>query len=363
MVKNQKIIGLLVFVFLLTLYACSTKEDEIYVDIPTTPVVMDLSSVPYPKLSDYNFFQGELKNLTPAFGVIPYRPTSELFSEYALKKRFLWLPPGTKATYTGDGTILNLPVGAALIKVFYYNNVQPNNTTHIIETRVMIRKQLGWIFAEYIWNDQQTEAFLETDQTNRVISWRDENNVIQTVNYRTPIVDADCFRCHGKISTDEHIPIGIKPQNLNSTFNYPEGPKNQLSKLIEFGYLENNLPPNIVSVVDYNDTSKSVQLRVRSYFDANCAHCHIDDGEATQESLRFAFNETHDPTMMGVGVNAEHFVPGYNGRIVQPNNVGQSILHYRVNTHTDTFFIMPPLGRSVKHTQGVQLIEDWINSF
>ncbi|MBL7886503.1 MAG: hypothetical protein JNJ52_07130 [Flavobacterium sp.] len=359
MIKVQKIAVFVLIVFLSLCYACSSSDEE-YIEV--SPVVMDLTVVPYPKLSDYKFFEGELKNLNPSYGVIPYKPASELFSEYALKKRFIWMPNGTKASYTSDGEILNLPVGAALIKVFYYDNVQPNNTTQIIETRIMIRKSDGWVFAEYIWNTQQTDAFLETAQTNRTISWKDENNVIQTVDYRTPIVDADCFRCHGNITTLQKIPIGIKPQNLNTNYTYSEGSKNQLSKLIEFGYLENNLPSTIVSTVNYKDASNSIDHRVRSYFDANCAHCHINDGEAAHLSLRFAFNETTNPVMMGVGVNAEHFVPGYTGRIVQPNNVAQSILHYRVNTHTDNFYIMPPLGRTIKHTEGVQLIEDWINS-
>jgi hypothetical protein len=34
------------------------------------------------------------------------------------------MPVGTKATYNGDGNILELPVGAVLIKTFYYDNVQ-----------------------------------------------------------------------------------------------------------------------------------------------------------------------------------------------------------------------------------------------
>ncbi|MES2748067.1 MAG: hypothetical protein V4648_06795 [Bacteroidota bacterium] len=362
MIKIQKITSFLLFGFLFILTSCNSS-DENYIDIPVSPVVVDLSQVPYAKLSDYKFFEGELKNLVPSYGVIPYKPASELFTDHAEKKRFVWMPNGAKATYVSDGDILNLPVGAALIKVFYYNNVQPANTTKIIETRLMIRKATGWIFAEYIWNDQQTEAFLETAQTSRTISWMDEDNIIQTIDYKTPIADADCYRCHGKINTLASHPIGIKPQNINYSIAYPDGMKNQLSKLVEFGYLENNLPSTIVSTVDYKDTSKSINLRVRSYFDSNCAHCHVSNGEADQFDLRFAFSATTDPVNMGVGVQAEHFVPGYNGRIVQPNNVGQSILHYRVNTHTDTFFMMPPLGRSITHTKGVLLIEDWINSF
>ena len=65
---------------------------------------------------------------------------------------------------------------------------------------------------------------------------------------------------------------------------------------------------------------------------------------------------------MGVGVPAQHFLLGYNGRIIQPGNIGQSILFYRIQTETDNFYRMPPIGRTTKHDQGVQLIQDWINS-
>lgn len=360
--KKERWISRLVYIgFLSILISCNSTDGD-YSEIPTSPVVVNLTQVPYQKLSDYKFFEGDLKNMSPSYGVIPYKPTSELFSDYAEKKRFIWLPNGTKATYISDGNELNLPIGAALIKSFYYNNVQPNNTTRIIETRVMIRKSSGWIFAEYVWNNDQTEAFLQTTGSQTAISWLDGNNTLQSVNYKIPSATTDCKRCH-ELLNGSRISLGVKPQNLNSNYNYPEGTKNQLTKLIEFGYLENNLPTNIVSVVDYKDTSQPLNLRVRSYFDANCAHCHLENGEATQFDLRFDFSQTTAIENMGVGVQAQHFLPGYNGRIVQPNNIGQSILHYRVNTTTDNFYMMPPIGRTMKHNEGVQLIEEWINSF
>jgi len=341
--------------------SCQPSDDD-YVAIQTSPVIVDLTQVPYPKLSDYKFFDGDLKSLNPSYGVIEYKPTSELFTDYAIKKRFVWLPNNTKASYNGDGEILNLPIGSALIKTFYYDNVQPNNTTRIIETRIMIRKANEWIFAEYVWNTEQTDAFLQPTSSITPVSWRDENNNIKTINYKIPSTTTDCTRCHGTINNTQKNPLGIKPQNLNSTFNYPEGSKNQLNKLIEFGYLENNLPQNIVSIINYKDISQPLDLRVRSYFDSNCAHCHEDNGEAAVFDLRFAFNLTSDNTNMGVGVAAQHFVSGYNGRIVQPGNVGQSILYYRVHTETDSFFMMPALGRTIRNDQGDQLVADWINS-
>jgi uncharacterized repeat protein (TIGR03806 family) len=349
-------------VLVLFFYCFLSCNKEDYTEIKASPVVLDLSQVPYPKLSDYQFFKGKLKEQKPSYGVIPYKPNSELFSDYALKNRFVWMPNDVKATFNGDGNVLELPVGSALIKSFYYKNVQPNNTTKIIETRIMIRKSTGWIFANYIWNDDQTDALLTNQSTARDLSWKDDNNVIHTLNYRTPEVDFECLRCHSTFNNQIINPIGIKPQNINYNFNYADGSKNQLDKLIEFGYLENNLPDQINSTVDFNDTSKSLGLRVRSYFDANCAHCHENGGEASSHNLRFAFNETINPMKMGVSAHAAHYLEGYNNVTVTPGNVNLSILHYRMNTENDLLYIMPPLTRTKKHTEALQLIETWINS-
>jgi len=363
MKKNQWY-TLCLFIFGISLFqtSCSSSSDEEYIPIIISPVKVDLTTVPYEKLSEYKFFSGDLKNLTPAIGVIPYSPTSELFTDYAEKKRFIWMPNGTKASYIDDHSILNFPIGAALIKNFYYNNVQPSNTSFIIETRIMIRKSNGWIFAEYVWNDEQTEAYLQTNSSQRLISWKDEANIIKTVNYKIPSSTTDCKRCHGNINNSQVIPIGTKPQNLNSNFSYNNGVKNQLRKLVEVGYLNSNLPSSIESIVNYKDISKPLEIRVRSYFDSNCAHCHINGGEADHFGLRFSFNETTTLQSMGVGVQAEHQLPGYNGRIIYPGNYGQSILHYRINTETDNFYIMPPLGRSLKDEKATKLLEDWIST-
>lgn len=354
----KNIFGLLIVIFFIIL-SCSTN-DKPYIEIPKpqSPVLLDLTRVPYSKLSEYKFFDGELKNEKPSYGVIPYEPVSSLFSDYAEKKRFIWLPNGAKATYNGDGNVLELPIGSVLIKTFYYNNVQPSNSTRIIETRLMIRKSSGWIFAEYVWNQEQTEAVLQTEGGFTAISWFDANNSIREINYRIPS-PTECATCH--TINQQIFPIGIKPQNLNANFNYIEGSKNQLSKWIEFGYLENNIPTNIVSMVDYNDASKSLNLRVRSYFDINCAHCHQDGGFAAFFEMRFPFSQTNVLANMGVCVTPNHFVPGQTGEIVKPSDTNRSILYYRMMT-SDFDYRMPFLGRSIKHTEGVLLVEQWINS-
>lgn len=341
-----------------SIIACSSDETE-YVPMagPESPVVLDLTQVPYQKLSDYKFFSGDIKSQDPSYGVLPYKPASSLFTDYAEKKRFLWLPKGTKATYDGDGKVLQMPVGSALVKTFYYNNVAPSNSTRIIETRVMIRKASGWIFANYIWNDDQTEAVLNLAGSNVDISWM-HNGAAMSTSYRIPS-ETECFTCHKK--NEIVLPIGIKPQNLNVSYTYADGAQNQLSKLVAFGYLENSLPSNIVSTVDYNDLSKPLDLRVRSYFDANCAHCHQDGGHAEFYALRFPFDQTENKTNMGVCVGYNHFVPGFSGRLVAPGDISSSMVYYRITT--DEFnLMMPQLGRTVQHTEGIALVSEWINS-
>ncbi len=323
-------------------------------------VNVDLTQVPYPKLSDYQFFVGLMKDQTPSIGVLPYEPASSLFTDYALKKRFVWMPEGSLATYNGDGNVLELPVGAVIIKNFYYNNVQPTNTTRIIESRLMIRKNTGWIFAEYVWNSEQTEAFLNMNGSNTSISWLDENNVVKSTNYRIPS-GAECLVCHK--SNEVAVPIGIKPQNINVPYNYITGSQNQLSKWIQMGYLEDNLPPNIVTTVNYKDESQPLDLRVRSYIDINCAHCHQNNSHCDYRPMRFAFSESGDLTNMGVCVDTQDMAgfPSALSKIITPGNVNRSMLNHRISS-TSPSVMMPLIGRTLVHQEGVELIQEWINS-
>ena len=50
-------------------YSCS---DEAYVAVEYSPVNYNINEMPYENLSQYNFFQGELKNLDPVYGVSGY---------------------------------------------------------------------------------------------------------------------------------------------------------------------------------------------------------------------------------------------------------------------------------------------------
>lgn len=372
---NKKYLFLPLIIVLVYIISCSKDDnEEPYIPIPTSPVVVDLTQVPYPKLSDYNFFEGELKNQNPALDVLPYEPSSALFSDYAHKKRFVWMPKNTKATFNGDENSLELPVGSAIIKTFYYDNVQnttPVGASVIVETRIMIRKNEGWIFAEYVWNEDQTEAYFDLHGSYKTINWIDENNTNKTVDYRIPN-EVQCITCHKseKIVNSQlvttNIPIALKPQNLNFNYNYSDGAKNQLLKWIEKDYLENNfsLPSSQNTVINYSDASKPINLRARAYLDINCAHCHSENGHCGYRPMRFAYSESYNNnTNLGVCVDTQDMqdFPSFLSKIVAPGRIDKSMLYYRLNT-TDESYRMPLHGRTLIHEEGLLIMEEWINS-
>jgi len=336
------------------LFSCSKEK---YIPIEISPVVFDINEVPYETLSEYVFFKGPIANQNPSYGVLPFKPISKLFTDYAQKKRFVWMPENTQATYNEDHTILDFPEGAVLIKNFYYNNVLPANTTKILETRVLIKKENEWILANYVWNDAQTEATLDTGNHSVPIAWN-LNGIEMAVNYKIPAA-VECLTCHKK--NNNAIAIGVKPQNLNALYTYKDGTKNQLLKWVDMGYLQEGIPENIQTIVDWSDATQSLALRARSYLDSNCAHCHSEGTHCSYRPLRFEFKDTTDPTNTGICVVPDESIGVSLTYVVAPGRSEKSVMSYRLNSNYEEIR-MPLVGRTIVHQEGVELIDDWINS-
>lgn len=346
------------FLFFLLLTSCGTESvDNNYIPVEESPVVMDLNAVPYPKLSDYKFFEGEMKRLQPVYGVLPYDLNSQLFTDYAQKKRFVWMPNGTKATYTADNEVLDFPVGTALIKNFYYDAVVTGGEPDMVETRIMIKKANGWIFANYVWNENRTEAVLnDNNNDRRLVEWVRNGQTEQTY-YKIPSA-IQCALCH--TLNDKPTAIGPKPQNLNKSYNYKDGLQNQLSKWIAYAYLD-TAPQSINSTIDWTDTTKPLELRVRSYLDINCAHCHTTGAYCSYTHMDFAFNKSNIPANLGLCREPVDFVSGDQQYIVAKQDAEGSLLYFRMNNNIQSE-MMPLIGRTVVHEEAVQMIEQWINS-
>ena len=357
---NKNLLSLILCSLLaLILDSCSPQEESY---IPVSPVTADLALVPFSKLSDYKFFEGEIKNQIPSLNVIPYEPASSLFTDYASKKRFIWMPKGVTGTFTAANKIIDFPVGTVLIKTFYYSTIQPDNTTKLIETRLMIRKSDKWHFYEYLWNDEQTDADLVigadfVNGSSKTVTFSKPSGEIVTTDYRIPS-DSECFACH-KIN-EIGTPIGVKPQNLNHNLNFGGQNKNILQKLVEEGYLD-NYPSTMTSAVNYKDKTQPLDLRLRSYLDVNCAHCHQDEARCYYRPLRLPFDLTEMEINIGVCVSADEPINSSLSKLISPGNFTKSVMHFRLNTN-DESERMPLLGRTIIHDEGVALLREWILS-
>lgn len=315
---------------------------------------------PYKRLSTYGFFEGDIHKLQPTADVILYQPASSLFTDYALKSRFIHFPKGTKAHIAEHE--LDLPIGTTLIKNFYYPEDfrKPEGMRKIIETRLMIHADTGWEAYPYIWNDSQTDAILKIVGGETTVQFIDTQGQNQVINYLIPNKN-QCKSCHNK--SENLVPIGVKTAQLNHQIKIGQEFKNQLENWKELGILEGfGGETSHPKWGNYDDKNLPLAERAMAYLNINCAHCHQADGPASTSGLFLTYDQK-DP--MKLGINKTPVAAGIGaGKFkfdIAPGNADQSILHHRMNS-TQVGVAMPEIGRSTIHKEGVELIREWINS-
>jgi uncharacterized repeat protein (TIGR03806 family) len=289
-----------------------------------------------PNLSQLNLFTGNMADLNLSTNVLKYDLNTPLFTDYAHKLRLIALPQGQAMEYDGEGFPI-FPNGTLLAKTFYYNNDETNLSLgrKIIETRVLIRVNGAWTIGNYVWNDAQTDAILDESQHTIPISWINEAGQAMSTNYIVPAAN-DCTKCHS--NAGNIVAIGPKIRNMN----FEIDGVNQLQKFIDAGHLIEAPSVNtIVALPNWQDESLSLESRSRAYFDVNCAHCHSPGGFCETQSildLRFEidFNDTNI----------------YERR----NNINSRMSFYYPG------FSMPFIGTTMVHTEGYELIQEFLNS-
>ena len=310
-------------------------------------------------LSEYGFFEGKMSDLKPIKGVLPYTLNAPLFSDYAQKLRFVQLPEGQTVDFNPD-SVFQFPIGTKLIKTFLYPNDFKNEAKgrRIIETRVLLRDDDGgWVALPYIWNDEQTEATLEVAGDSKSISYKDIKGQKKVFEYAIPNVN-QCRGCH--VRGDKMTPIGPSARQLNGDLNH----ENQLVNWKKIGILR-GLSDDLTTVPkfpNYEDKTVALDARARAYLDINCGHCHNRQGPAVTSGM-FLDWKTTDSTALGF-----YKTPVAAGRgsgnlkfDILPSKPNESILFYRLNS-TDPGEMMPEVGRKLVHTEGVELIREWIKA-
>jgi uncharacterized repeat protein (TIGR03806 family) len=369
--------------------------DDPTADSPTAPASVGTTGPAFvppadnpDELSAWSQLETREGRLVLADGVTPYTLNSPLFSDYAHKLRTVWIPEGAgAATYDPDGSF-DFPVGTVVTKTFYYpapDDGQPLDgrvlradptsdptsgvvdslaldEVRLVETRVLVRRDDGWHGLPYVWNAEETEATLQRTGAILQLAFVDDGAEVP-LTYVVPDVN-QCASCHAtNHSTGAIEPIGLQARHLNTEVDLGGGVASQLEQWRERGLLGGApAPDDIPTAVMWDDDTASLESRARAYLDINCAHCHNPVGAADTSGL-FLDQSTEIGASFGVCKPPVAAGSGTGGRLVDivPGKPEESILVYRMET-TDPGAMMPELGRSSTHTEGVDLIAEWIES-
>ena len=357
-----------------------------------------------PRLDQYGLFEDPLdptRNPTPPG--LPFDLNTALFSDYAVKDRFVFLPaPATYMDHESCDTInvydcytatLGYPVGTVFAKTFAFRDGDAEN---VVETRLLIKRQHSdglpyWTGFAYEWVTDGAgarSAVLKLEGSVHDVSWnyddpdpdaRDANGqrphyTGSTDKYAVPNAGA-CLLCHGGDDREAGAaPIGPKVRNLNKDHDYGGsiGVVNQIQRMVDLNLLElpSGVTPeapmpkwNVPGSGHPGDAALDKHLRARAWQEVNCMHCHNPAGAAQNSGLRLdAFTE---PIDQGHGICKPPIAAGRaadSGTYdIQPANSGMSILYNRVAS-TEAGIKMPPLARSVPQAEALSLLGEWIDS-
>lgn len=353
-----------------------------------------------PRLADYGLFTDPADPRSgPSGQGMPFELNSALFSDYAKKYRFLFVPDGTQAVYRdhddGVTATLDFPVGTVIAKTFSFPVEDDSDaplSEDIVETRLLIKRQteegVNWVGLPYIWktaDDGSRYAELAVAGGNKAVEYdyADPDDEVRTtdgqpVRYRGSVANygipaaLNCLTCHADENREAgSAPIGPKPRFLNRTNVFADvGEMNQLDYMQMKGLLS-GLPGTGVerspkwnvagSSGELPESPADVHARMRAYLEVNCAHCHHPQGGGSNSGL---YLDAYRRVDQRYGICKKPVAAGRGSGGLQydivPGASADSILYFR--TASDQPGVrMPPLARTVVHGEAVNLIARWID--
>jgi hypothetical protein len=196
-----------------------------------------------------------------ADGVRPYEPRYKLWSDGADKKRWVYLPPGTKIDNT-DQDHWVLPVGAKFWKEFALNGKR-------IETRLIEHVGPGpddYLYATYWWKTDEAGASpadaVLVPAESKVI---DANGTPHDIPFAN-----DCHRCHDPLK--EHV-LGFSAFQLTP---FPAGSDASLAG-VTLKTLNDEGSLMVATPTGFEMPGPTAVVRdALGYLHANCGNCHND---------------------------------------------------------------------------------------
>lgn len=296
--------------------------------VPPTPEALP------ERLSRTGLFRS-LKELTPATGVVPYDVNSPLWSDGASKRRWIALPHADAITFRPRGE-WGFPAATVFVKHFELG-------TRRLETRLLVTDGEGSGYGvTYRWRPDGSDADLLKDGLSEKVGER-------TWQYPGR---GDCLVCH---TTTAGFVLGVTTRQLHRAGK----DENQLHAWARRGLLD-RVPGDLSTLSQLpsmSDTKVSLERRVRSYLDANCAFCHRPGGAPGQFDLRFDSAMPRQQLLKAPLAAADLGLP--DARLIVPGEPGRSMLYLRMQRRQDVYN-MPPLASNHPDAEALAALEAWI---
>lgn len=341
-------------------------------------VVEEVAENKFPrKLSETGLF-ASTKDHKPAPGLIPYSVNTELWSDNAIKDRFLAIP--------GDGQIgfdaieypqpapgaphgWRFPDNTVLVKTFSLETEAGNpKSRRRLETRLLHFEQTPgtqeygdqvWKGYTYVWNDDQTDAeLLPAGGLDREFTIKDKSapggTRKQTWHFPSR---AECSLCHTQAAK---FVLGINTLQMNRDHDYHGTTANQLRTFEHIGLFDKPLPKppeEMEKLPQATDSKLPTAERARAYLHANCSHCHRKWGGGNAEFQLLYTLANDDMGVLGVK-------PGQGGfdlkdpKLIVPGEPDRSMIYHRMTRLGQGR--MPHVASTVLHEDAVKLIKQWI---
>ncbi len=311
---------------------------------------------------------------TVASGIRRYEPQYPLWSDGALKRRWIYLPSGTQIingspdgtptpAYRGNMDYWIFPIGTKFWKEFSFPNIAGCGRRRI-ETRFITKTgPTTYEFSSYQWDEDETEAWL--------VSADGAKDVYKTGPGTTHSIpsQADCVTCHNRggdmvlgfdalqLSWDRdplspHArPLGRRDLTLRDLI------REKILTFVPIGMDRN--PPRIVSAT-------AEGRAVAGYLHANCGNCHNPTGTAQFSYLNFRYplatiDEASSPLFQTAlnQVTGNLQIPGVSPTYrIRPGEPDHSAVIYAMMR--EGTLPMPPLGVGVVDFEAVELIREWV---
>lgn len=293
-----------------------------------------------------NFEKREL-----ACGVIEYKPAYELWSDGAVKRRFVSIPKGAKVNASDPDSFI-YPDGTQFWKEFALMGA--DGQMRLGETRLLRKTPDGWLYTSYVWSEDQSQAI----QMPNEFGVTDLHGTGHTVPTRD-----QCKECHS--GRDDFI-LGWDAMMLG-----PGAEGMTREKLVELDLLDPG--HDLALSIPGND----LERQALGFLHANCGvSCHNDHPDAAARDtglyLRLEKGELDSVAMTDAVRTGANKAPGDNAKFeglenqdpaywyaIRPGDPDRSLLVARQKLRGFEGQ-MPRIGTNQVDEAGVQLITRWI---